>query len=53
MKQPIVDEPDMDEYLTLTMFEGCNSEATDGCSIEPDGTCPHGHVSWELFWGII
>ncbi len=27
--------------------------ATDGCSVEPDGTCPHGHPSWALVLGLI
>jgi len=28
-------------------------EATDGCLVEPDGTCPHGHRSWLLALGLI
>jgi hypothetical protein len=28
-------------------------EATDGCIVEPDGTCPHGHQSWLLELGMI
>lgn len=33
----------------------CDSvcEATDGCDIEPDGTCEHGHDSWLLVLGLI
>lgn len=33
----------------------CDSvaKATDGCKVEPDGTCPHGHVSWLLYLGLI
>jgi hypothetical protein len=27
--------------------------ATDGCPVEPDGTCPHGHVSWLVYLGLI
>lgn len=30
---------------------GC--KATDGCWVEPDGTCPHGHKSWLLVQGLI
>lgn len=28
------------------------AEATDGCIVEPDGTCPHGCPSWfiKLEW---
>lgn len=22
------------------------AKATDGCQVEPDGECPHGHTSW-------
>jgi hypothetical protein len=28
-------------------------DATDGCEVEPDGTCPHGHRSWLLRLGLI
>lgn len=27
--------------------------ATDGCKVEPDGTCPHGAKSWLLELGMI
>ena len=29
------------------------SEAPDGCTVEPDGTCPHGYKSWLLLRGLI
>ena len=29
------------------------ARATDGCRVEPDGTCPHGHPSWLLYLGMI
>lgn len=28
-------------------------EATDGCEVEPDGICPHGHLSWLRVLGYI
>lgn len=28
-------------------------QATDGCQVEPDGYCEHGHVSWLLYLGLI
>lgn len=31
----------------------CVAEATDGCRVEPDGVCPHGHSSWLLRLGLI
>lgn len=29
------------------------ARATDGCRVEPDGTCEHGHASWMLRLGVI
>lgn len=29
------------------------AQATDGCKVEPDGTCPHGARSWLLVKGLI
>ncbi|MGF6881716.1 hypothetical protein ABH933_001227 [Nocardia sp. GP40] len=29
------------------------AEATDGCEVEPDGTCEHGRPSWLLALGLI
>lgn len=29
------------------------AEATDGCEVEPDGRCEHGHSSWLLAMGLI
>lgn len=29
------------------------AEATDGCRVEPDGTCPHGAKSWLLVLGYV
>lgn len=29
------------------------AKATDGCIVEPDGTCPHGKQSWLLVLGMI
>ena len=29
------------------------ARATDGCKIEPDGICEHGHPSWILAKGLI
>jgi hypothetical protein len=33
-------------------FDG-DVEATDGCIVEPDGYCEHGHASWMLVLGVI
>lgn len=51
-------------YLTPTEKEPSNEqmmdwemdgvwEATDGCRVEPDGKCPHGHVSWGRYLGLV
>jgi hypothetical protein len=29
------------------------ARATDGCKVEPDGKCPHGHYSWMVVLGFI
>lgn len=29
------------------------AEALDGCTVEPDGTCPHGSPSWLIEMGLI
>ena len=50
--EPTTDEPDM-ETLEGWMIEDSGCEATDGCWVEPDGTCPHGHPSWFLRLGLI
>lgn len=34
------------------MEEGV-AKATDGCRVEPDGSCPHGHKSWLLVLGLV
>lgn len=29
------------------------AQATDGCIVEPDGECEHGHPSWLISLGFI
>lgn len=29
------------------------AKATDGCRVEPDGKCPHGHPSWLVKLGYL
>ena len=41
-----------EETLRHWSFDGV-AEATDGCSVEPDGTCPHGRKSWLLVFGLM
>ena len=47
--EPTSDEPDVED-LEYWISDGV-CEATDGCSVEPDGICAHGHVSWLLYLG--
>lgn len=49
---PTVDEPDL-ETLEIWMIEDGGCEASDGCWVEPDGRCPHGHPSWFVRLGLI
>jgi hypothetical protein len=44
-------QPDI-EQLTEWVNDGI-AEATDGCRVEPDGTCEHGAESWLLAMGLI
>jgi hypothetical protein len=48
---PTQPEPDEDELIAMAFDSVC--DATDGCQVEPDGTCPHGHPSWLLYYGLI
>jgi len=49
--EPTTPTPDMDEIEE--MMVDSIVEATDGCEVEPDGTCPHGHPSWLIRMGLI
>lgn len=46
MKQPPLGE--LKEQLDNGIVD-----ATDGCRVEPDGVCCHGHPSWALALGVI
>ncbi len=48
---PTTEEPSL-EQLGSWSFDGI-AEATDGCIIETDGVCPHGHPSWLLQLGYM
>jgi len=43
--------PDDDQISEWVMDSVC--DATDGCQVEPDGHCEHGHQSWLLRLGFI
>jgi hypothetical protein len=46
-----VPEPNY-ETLSYWLFDGV-TEATDGCTIEPDAVCEHGHPSWFRRLGLV
>lgn len=49
--KPTVEEPTLDQIMEWSNDGEC--ETTDGCIVEPDGTCEHGHPSWMLYLGYI
>ncbi len=49
--EPIVTPPDIEQLLAWERAGGC--QATDGCGVELDGTCIHGHPSWALVMGLV
>lgn len=49
--KPEVDEPDEEELERFALDGVCDT--TDGCTVEPDGYCEHGHVSWLLYLGLM
>lgn len=50
--EPTTDEPDIED-IEEWFEDGDGCEATDGCWVEPDGVCSHGHPSWMLVLGLI
>jgi len=49
--KPTEDRPDMEQLEEWVFDSVC--EATDGCEVEHDGSCEHGHPSWLLRLGLI
>ena len=50
--EPTTERPDMETLIDWVIFDG-DCEATDGCRIEVDGVCPHGHPAWPRRLGMI
>ena len=44
-------KPDIEQLQMWGEEGGC--ETPDGCWVEPDGICEHGHKSWLLIMGMI
>ena len=40
------------QTMTKWICDGV-ARATDGCRIEPDGSCQHGYPSWFIYLGVI
>jgi hypothetical protein len=53
LKHVITTAPPDDETVGRWIMEREDCEATDGCRVEPDGMCEHGHRSWLRVLGII
>lgn len=49
--EPTTEQPDLDTIADWIVDSVC--EATDGCMVEPDGICEHGHPSWLLRFGLM
>ena len=49
--EPQEDQPDEDRIAAM-VIDAAPCLATDGCEVEPDGFCPHGHPSWLVRLGI-
>ena len=50
--RPTTDEPTVEQLVEWADVDG-GCEVTDGCWVEADGECDHGHVSWQRYWGLI
>lgn len=49
--EPTEEHPSLDQLERWTFDSVC--ESTDGCTVEPDGQCQHGHVSWLRYMGYV
>jgi len=50
--EPTVPQPSFETIMDWA-FVNSGCEATDGCWVEPDGICPHGHPSWQIVLEVI
>jgi hypothetical protein len=48
----VLDQQPSDDQIEEWVYDSV-CDATDGCQVEPDGRCEHGHVSWLLQLGLI
>ncbi|MBE3118073.1 MAG: hypothetical protein IMZ50_04855 [Candidatus Atribacteria bacterium] len=52
IKQTVIG-PGPSAVQVIEWMEEGGAEATDGCWVEPDGTCEHGCPSWLIEMGLI
>ena len=50
-KKPTTKAPSL-KTMERWVYDGV-ARATDGCRVEPDGRCQHGHDSWLIYLGFI
>ena len=54
---PTVERPTRDQLegmlLDAVMDTQCAFPTSDGCEVEPDGRCEHGHPTWLRRYGLI
>lgn len=46
--EPIPTDEEIEEWVLDSVCE-----ATDGCEIEHDNFCEHGHASWLMYLGLV
>jgi hypothetical protein len=55
--EPTVPVPSYDEVISqleaAVMDRQVHFETSDGCELEPDGVCQHGHPTWLVRAGLI
>lgn len=51
-RPPTGSRPSWDELEAMVM-DYLPVEATDGCVVESDGACAHGHVSWLIYLRLV
>jgi hypothetical protein len=54
MRYPVPTEPtpSLEQLEDWAIFDG-DCESTDGCRVDPDGSCEHGHPSWLRRLGLV
>lgn len=52
---PAPSQDELDEMLERAVYDTGDAgfETSDGCEVEPDGTCSHGHATWLRLAGLI